>query len=140
MIDNVAALLKLHEGVKNKLYKCPAGYNTIGVGHNLDANPISHEAIDVILRDDIQDCVRTLQRNFPDYYDLSDVRRAVLLDMCFNLGWTGLSKFHNMFAAIKVRDFDAAAKEMLDSKWANQVGLRATRLSVMMRENQWPKA
>jgi len=140
ILDSVENLIKHHEGLKLTPYRCTADKLTIGYGRNLEDRGITSHEADLLLHQDISDCIRTLQRNFSDYYDLSDVRRAVLLDMCFNLGWTGLSKFQKMFAALRVHDFDAAAREMLDSKWAKQVGLRATRLSVMMRENQWPKA
>jgi len=53
--------------------------------------------------------------------------------MAYNLGIAGLNKFRKMWAAIDVADYATAAEEMLDSKWAKQVGVRAIRLSRRMR-------
>ena len=53
--------------------------------------------------------------------------------MMFNLGKTRLSKFVKMRDAIEDHDYNRAAKEMLDSKWADQVGNRAVELAELMR-------
>ena len=70
---------------------------------------------------------------------LAEPRQAVLLDMVFNMG---ISRFNantwvKTFAAIQDKDFEKAANEMLESKWAKQVGQRAIRLSQMMRKGVW---
>ena len=62
----------------------------------------------------------------------------MVLDMAFNLGVRGLSKFRNALAAMEARDYATAAEEMMDSRWAQQVGGRAARLAVMMETGQWP--
>ena len=54
--------------------------------------------------------------------------------MCFNMGSPRVSKFKKMFAALEVQDYQTASKEMLDSKWANQVPNRARRLSEIMEK------
>ena len=54
--------------------------------------------------------------------------------MCFNLGYPRLSKFKNFLAAMQENDFETAAVEMMDSKWANQVGKRAERLKQRVLE------
>lgn len=136
---NVKDLIKHHEGVVNTIYKCPAGYITIGCGHNLEAKPISNAAVDQILDDDIDDCLRSVA-TLKFWFDLDEVRQAVLIDMCFNLGFKGLTKFEKMLAAIDERDYVKAAIEMMDSKWARQVGTRASRLEQMMITGNWPKS
>ena len=74
---------------------------------------------------------------FPGWERLSESRKIVLLNMCYNLGAKGLSNFYRMRAAIDEGNFDLAAVEMLDSTWARQVGdtegERAYELSEIMR-------
>lgn len=70
----------------------------------------------------------------PSMKNLSPARQEVLVNMSFNLGVEGLFKFRRMWAAIRAHNFDLAADEMLDSKWARQVGSRAEELSEKMRK------
>lgn len=136
-MNKLKELLILHEGARQRMYKCSAGYNTIGIGHNLDAKPISDKAIDQIFNDDLDDVLNEVD-NLPYWDELSDVRQAVLIDMCFNLGYEGLLKFRKMHTALSLGDFEDAAVEMIDSKWARQVGIRADRLRAMMETDTWP--
>ena len=53
--------------------------------------------------------------------------------MAFNLGITKLRQFKMMWAAIEDNDFEAASQEMLNSKWARDVGKRSLELSEQMR-------
>lgn len=126
-------MLMQHEGVKLKPYHCTAGKLTIGVGRNLDDVGISEEEALYLMRNDIERAARDLADHFPIVRDLDDVRYYVLVDMAFNLGIVGLGRFKKMWACISVRDYECAAREMLDSKWAEQVGKRALKLSKMMR-------
>ena len=123
-----------HEGLHLKPYHCPAGKLTIGVGRNLEANGISkHEAM-TLLRNDITQTRFRLEKVIHSFQSLSDRRRMALTDMCFNLGLPRFLKFKKMLSALKAKDFERAADEMLDSRWANQVGQRAMTLATMMRE------
>ena len=135
-MDKIRRLLKLHEGVKSKPYKCTAGFLTIGVGHNIDAKPLSNEAINQILEDDIEDALREVEM-LSFWHDLDEVRQAVLIDMCFNLGFSGLRKFSKMLEALSFGDYVEAANQMMDSRWANQVGGRSKRLGKMMVSGNW---
>ena len=65
------------------------------------------------------------------------MRKSVLIDMCYNMGWPALSKFKNMFAAIDAEDFEEAARQMMDSKWYRQVKVRGVKLVQAMRTNEW---
>ena len=78
-----------------------------------------------------------LQKEWGWFNDLNDVRQEVLANMRFNLGLANLRKFKRMIAALERRDWVDASREMLDSKWATQVGNRAIRLSNAMRTGQW---
>ena len=70
---------------------------------------------------------------YPFFDDLNDVRQRVFVNMTFNLGSTRLAMFKKFLAAVEARDYETAAEEMLDSKWAEQVKGRADRLADMMR-------
>ena len=151
-VDNMEPLkeqLILHEGLKLNAYKCPAGKWTIGVGRNLEANPLSQdEVLEVLEKSGITEEIamwwlekeiRQVKRqlaNYEWYTSQSEIRRRVLIDMAFNLGVSGLLKFQNMIGALEVGNYKVAAEEMLDSKWAEQVGSRAKRLANMMETNK----
>lgn len=126
-------LLKRHEGKRNELYKCPAGKWTIGYGHNLEDNPLSDAAIEFILLEDMKMAESELDRVFPDWRELSEKRQAVLIDMMHNLGAPSYLTFHKFWKALLEKDYEKAANEMLDSRWATQVGERAQTLSSLMR-------
>ena len=64
----------------------------------------------------------------------SEVRKVVLVDMCYNLGINRFLGFKKMLAAVKEGNYDTAADEMLNSKWATQVKGRAVELAQLMRE------
>jgi lysozyme len=59
--------------------------------------------------------------------------------MIFNLGIARFSAFKKTISLIEEGSYSEAAQEMLDSRWANQVGSRANELSEMMRTGLWPE-
>lgn len=126
-----------HEGLKFKPYKCTADKLTIGVGHNLDDKGLSYYIINLILEEDIQDCISDLNNNIPWWINLDGVRRAVLVNMCFNLGINRLLKFKKTLSLIQDNKFEEASIEMLNSLWAKQVGKRAVELSDQLRTGVW---
>ena len=128
--------LRLHEGVEHKPYKCTAGYLTIGVGRNIEERGLSDDEIDYILSNDVDIVIDELGRTYDWFFDLSEVRQRVIADMVFNLGLPRFSQFKNMIAAIEAEDYVQASNEMMDSRWAEQVGLRASRLSEMMETDE----
>ena len=58
--------------------------------------------------------------------------QRVLVNMCFNLGGTRLSKFKNMLKACREHNWDEMAVQMEDSRWFGQVGLRSIELKEMV--------
>ncbi|MDH5525559.1 MAG: lysozyme [Desulfobulbaceae bacterium] len=123
-----------HEGIRLKPYTCPAGKITIGVGRNLEDNGISKFEAMLMLRNDIVQVRFALAKVLPCFSRLSPNRKMAMVDMCFNLGLPTFLKFKDMITALEADNFELAAKEMLDSRWAKQVGPRATTLAAMMRE------
>lgn len=130
----LATQLRVDEAVRNKLYQDTVGKWTGGVGRNFSDRLMSPGLIQFMLDEDIDLAVAELDRNAPWWKSLNDARQNVLLNMVFNMGWTRLSGFKQMLAALQAGRYDMAANEMKDSAWYTQVGDRARRLEKIMRE------
>lgn len=124
--------LERHEGLRLKPYRDTVGKLTIGYGRNLDDVGISPEEAELMLDNDISEAEKHL-KTVDEYNDLDAVRQAVMVNMCFNLGFYGLMGFRKTWLAIARKDYAEAARQMLDSRWARQVGNRAQELSQIMR-------
>ena len=135
MMHSIEDQLILHEGLRLKPYRCTAGKLTIGVGRNLDDKGITYDEAMILLRNDIAEVTAQLER-FDWFRALGPVRRKVLIDMCFNLGMAGLMGFQKMIEALNRADYEAAADEMVYSRWYRQVGERGRRLERMMRTGE----
>lgn len=136
MEDNLIKMLVTHEGLRLKPYLCTSGKLTIGVGRNLDDVGITEEEALYLLKNDVVRVLQELQDNLLYWEDLIAVRKEVLADMCFNLGLARFLRFRKMLAALDQKNYIEAAAEMLDSRWAQQVGQRAQTLAQMMRNGQ----
>jgi len=132
--DIVAAQLRIDEGVRAKPYHCTAGKLSIGVGRNLDDVGLRPDEIDYLLANDIRIAESDARSLFECFDKLTDARKAVLVNMAFNLGRNRLAGFVKFRAAVEGGRYDRAATEMLDSRWAVQVGKRAVRLAQAMKE------
>jgi len=148
--------LILHEGMVLKVYQDHLGIDTIGVGRNLEDRGITDGELAFmsmlrteiyeqgiteanarfLLANDIDIVEEELRNAHPCIDRLDDVRIRVVLDMAFNMGVPRLCKFKNMWAGIHDGDYIRASAEMLDSRWATQVGQRATRLSEAMKTGE----
>ena len=156
--DLLMQKLVAHEGMRLDVYKDTLGINTVGIGRNLDDRGITKDELDwmdypsieyvytdgiteadaiYLAQNDVQIVEEELVRAHPCVEELDAVRQLVLVDMAFNLGVPRLCKFKKMWAAIEAKDFPTAAKEMLDSRWANQVKSRATKLAHAMHHGEF---
>ncbi len=128
--DRLITSLKHHEGKRLKPYNDSVYKKlTIGYGHNLDANGIPEWVADALLQTSIYKYAFDTTRVVPSFHGLTDARQEVLVEMVFNLGAAGLAGFKKTLGYIAECNWDEAAREMLDSKWATQVGRRANSLS-----------
>ena len=138
-----------HEGIVLEPYNDSLGISTIGIGRNLEGRGIDdyelmhmNKTLDEIISDgltkeeayylcnnDLDIVEQELVKQKPLVMDLNEARQMCLVDMGFNLGIPRLMKFKRMWEAIEREDFEWAASEMLNSRWANQVGGRADRLA-----------
>jgi lysozyme len=155
--DFIEKLIK-HEGLRLEVYQDSLGIDTIGIGRNLKdrgITPAELEWMDIpnmavvhtmgiteadamyLAENDIKIVEEELCRAHPCVEDLDAVRQLILMDMAFNMGVPRLNKFKNMWAAVHKGDFDTAAVEMLDSRWAKQVKGRATKLSEAMKAGEF---
>lgn len=125
--------LENDEGKRQRMYLDTVGKWTGGVGRNLSDRAFSEDEIQLMLSNDIDLAVKDARQLVPGFDQLDDVRQEVLINMAFNLGYTRLAQFRKFLAAVNASEFAEASLEMLDSKWAKQVGVRAQQLSKAMR-------
>jgi lysozyme len=113
------------------------GHPTIGVGRALDTHGISATEAQFLLDADLTG-INTMLRAYLWWVQLSSVRQFVICDLAFNVGVAGMLRFTRMIAALKVRDYDLAATEMLASNWATELPGRSHRLAQIMRTGALP--
>jgi lysozyme len=130
------AELKRDEGLRLFPYVDSVGKVTIGYGRNLTDNGINQEEAAAMLEQDIQRHVSDLIIAFPWVLTLDPARQIVLGNMAFNLGITRLRLFKRFLASVQAGQYAQAAIEMLESRWAEQVGPRATRLASVMHSGE----
>ena len=142
-----AELIKEAEGFVPHIYKCPAGFNTIGYGHNLDANPLT-DAQKELLNDDgtiskdnafklLLDALPEYEakaRDLVDFDYLNDARKALIIDLAYNLGYSGFKAFNQTRAFIAMQHYNNAWKALRASRWFKQVGNRAIRNCAILRD------
>ena len=147
-LDLAIKLVKEAEGFSAVPYYCPSNRLTQGYGRNLEVHLLSEEeqaelaSVGSVSEEvaerwaikELNECEEKLKSNII-YQKQSDVRKAVLLDMCFNIGYTGLMKFKKMWFALGERDYPQASREMKDSSWYVQVGTRGKRNVEIMASN-----
>jgi len=116
-------------------YVCSVGKITIGYGRNLSDNGINEYEATIMLDADISDASTDIRKvfNYEEFEHLSFSQKMALTDMMFNLGRTRFSKFKKMIQAVKDKDFNKAADEIMDSTYAKQVHGRARKNAELMR-------
>jgi lysozyme len=145
MITCINDQLVRDEGVRLFKYADSRGFDTIGVGHNLDANPlpfdisqgITYAQATQILNEDLARVTSQLFADLPWLKDLDVVRRGVFQNMGFNMGVGGILEFHHDLADTRAGNYVQAAADMKASEWYVQVGARAQRLCLQMISGVW---
>jgi lysozyme len=142
---NIYEQLERDEALRLRVYPDSRGFRTIGVGHNLDANPLPFDVSNGItasqalqvLHDDVSHVTAQLLRDVPLLGKLDLVRFGVFQNMAFNMGEGGVLLFHHDIADTLAGNYITAAQDMRDSKWYTQVGARAERLCKQMEKGIW---
>ena len=137
---NLIEALKRDEGAvikdgRHRVYQDSLGFQTVGYGRLLSRG-FSQDEADHLLTNDIQEA-RTAAEKYPWYSTLDHVRQDVVTAMIFNLGPTSFAGFHNLIAALSKGDWVTASNEAMDSKWAKQVGSRASRYAASLLTGVW---
>lgn len=120
--------IKQHEGKRNTPYKDSEGILTVGYGRNLRDVPFSDDEIDLMFENDFRAAVDRAESFFV-YPALNEARRGVLIEMIFQMGAKGVSKFVKFLDAAAEGDWQKAHDELLDSLWAKQTPERAEKLA-----------
>ena len=142
-IDKLRKQLEVDEGVVHEIYLDHLGYPTFGIGHLVtESDPENGLAVGTAIspdrcveafKSDIEIVLSDCNILYPDFEDLPEEAQQIIANMMFNLGRPRLSKFVGMKRGVDARDWDAAADEMVDSRWYKQVTNRANRLVERMR-------
>ena len=133
LMNLISSDLEFDEGRRDKPYKDTEGVLTIGVGWNLDDRGLPDHIIDQLLNISISEACGDAAALIDGFHSLSANRQRAMVNMAFNLGKPRMSSFKRMLSAVNRGQWATAAAEMLDSKWARQVGDRAVRLADLMR-------
>jgi lysozyme len=137
-MEEVKLRIKEHEGFRNSIYLDHLKNATIGWGHLVTAEDnfkediiYSVEELNKVFEQDFQKA-KDAAYNLCSEININYIAKCVIVEMCFQLGKTGVSKFKNMFEALRKEDYILASKEMLDSIWYKQTPARAKSLSAIM--------
>ena len=141
-MDRLLESVKKHEGYRNKVYLDTLGKRTVGVGHLCvedfweDDKEYEEKFLMEILQKDLQQAIRGA-RSLMEKHDCADIdeqAEEILIEMVFQLGMTGVSKFKNMWKALAELNYVGASYEMLDSRWSKQTPNRAKAMAKTMKE------
>ena len=137
-VDKLREQLKIDEGVKYEVYNDHLGYPTFGIGHLVTeqdqeygkpvGTPVSEERVNAVFDNDVAIYMSEAKKVFPNLEQLPEEAQQVIVNMTFNMGAPRLAKFKKFIAGVNAGDWNTAAVEMMDSRWAKQVGNRAERL------------
>ena len=125
--------IKHHEGFVEHVYDDSLGIPTIGYGFAIKDLVLEEDLCDEILLRKLRILGRSVMSKFPFFDSLPSDCKTVLMEMCYQLGVTGVSKFKKALKAMEDGDWEKAADEMLDSKWAKQTPNRAKEMSNIVR-------
>ena len=151
--EDLIKQLAIHEGIELSVYKDSLGIDTVGIGRNLEHRGIAdlelahiNKTMSEIYETGIteEDAYFLAERDIdivegelfaakPICNRLDGTRQMILIDMAFNMGVPRLKKFKKMWANLEGNNYELASIEMLDSRWADQVKGRATKLSEAMK-------
>ena len=139
--DRLLKSVKEHEGYRTKVYLDTLGKRTVGYGHLCvedhweDDKEYEWGYLEEILHNDLREAIAGADELIEQHNckDLEGAAKEVIVEMIFQLGKTGVSKFKKMWEALSEYNYIGASFEMLDSKWANQTPNRAKKMAALMK-------
>ena len=142
-IDQLRRELDEDEGCVYEIYLDHLGYPTFGIGHLVTKSDMEHGwsvgtdvdeyRVHEVFEEDVQTVLSDCKKLYHNFYHLPEEVQLIIANMMFNMGRTRLSKFKGMKRGVDAQDWNAAADEMVDSRWYDQVTNRADRLVERMR-------
>tara|TARA_R100000234_G_C4863548_1_gene120258 strand:+ start:54 stop:491 length:438 start_codon:yes stop_codon:yes gene_type:complete len=140
-LERLMESVKQHEGYRNKVYLDTLGKRTVGVGHLCvedfweDDKEYEEKFLMTILEHDLQTAIKSAKQLIEEFGcdDIDEQAEEILIEMVFQLGKTGVSKFKNMWKALSEKNYIGASYEMLDSRWAKQTPNRAKAMANLMK-------
>jgi len=138
--DELKERIIRHEGIRFSPYLDSVGQRTIGIGHAITSNEdtlyvpdceISEDEVNYIFEKDLHQSIESATDLIGDLV-LPQVVQEVIVEMVFQLGKSGVSKFKLMWKALKERDFLEAGYQMRDSKWYRQTPSRCDELASLV--------
>jgi len=139
--DKIADMIKSNEGCKQAIYRDTRGILTGGIGHAFtEGSHLPWPAIERLFWFDMRNAYDGYERFCKRTgTELEGARKAVIIDMIYQMGFAGVMKFEKMIRALKIERYGMAAVQILDSLYAKQTPERATRNSRMMGSGKWTK-
>ena len=148
-MPTITSLVQYEEGFREKPYLCSEGYPTVGTGIRIGPKgadlknyefTVPREVDAVWLQSILNSTMKGMlmnERIAKAMNVLDEARTAVLVSMAYQMGVPGLAQFKNTLYLVETKQFEEAAKAMLDSKWARQTPNRARRHAEQMRSGLW---
>ena len=138
--DKLLESVKKHEGFRDHVYLDSLSKRTVGYGHLCvedhweDGKKYDQEYLEDILEKDLQSAIDQAH-DMCAHLKISDNAKTIICEMIFQLGGNGVSKFKNMWKALKEDppNYFEAHVQMLDSRWAKQTPNRAHEMAEQMQ-------
>ena len=128
-LQDIVEDIKKHEGFRPKVYECTEGYDTIGYGFAIKDLTMDEDVATLILMKKLHALLQRITVAFPWFKDIDDKAKGVVINMCYQLGIRGFSKFKKTIYYLETEQYEEASIEMLNSLWAKQTPNRAKELS-----------
>lgn len=132
-LKNIVIDIKKHEGFKPKVYQCTEGYDTIGYGFAIKDLVLDEDTATFILMKKLHKLLERINIAFPWFATIDNTAKGVVVNMCYQLGLRGFSKFKKTIYLLETEQYEDASIEMLNSLWAKQTYNRAKELSETLR-------
>jgi len=129
MIKELIESIKKNEGYVGRVYKDTLGFDTIGYGFKLESLYLSKDVCDIVLKYKLDALIRQIKKQFEWIDTMPETIQEVIIEMCYQLGTFGFSKFRKTIMYLKEKNWLKASEEMLDSRWYKQTPSRARMLS-----------
>ena len=132
-MDDLLKRIKHHEGFRSKVYKCTEGFDTIGYGFAVKDLELDEDIAEEILLRKVESLIVRVRKKFNWLDSVPPAVQGVIVEMSYQMGVSGVSKFKKALHAMQMFQWKLAADELLDSRWAKQTPNRAKELSNIIR-------